>query len=156
MRRAASLIIASIAVVVMGIVFYLTLGAWSSLGSPSGISNYRIGLSNAIQVTPVSVEGAGWQIVIMVENLGNVDALVDTIYVNKVPVAEKGLIHGGSLSSRLSIGTSIPLDGLVIPVGKSANIYLWIGNDKFSRGTSIEIEIQKVDSLELRKTITLK
>ena len=81
--------------------------------------------------------------------------MVDTVYVNKVPVTEKGLVHGDSLSSTLAIGTSIPLDGLVVPGGESVNIYLWIGSDKYTKGISIQIEVQKKDSIGLMKILTL-
>lgn len=155
MRKAASVIIGIVVLVICSIGFYVALEAWGSSDFSVSFATCRIGLVSAFQVSPVSVENAGYQIVLMVENLGKVDALVDTIYVNDNPVTEKGLIHGESLSSKLSIGTSVPEEGVVVPVGGSVTMYLWIGNDRFTKGASIEIEVQDKDSIELLKTITL-
>ena len=155
MRRETSLLIVTTVVVVIGIIFYAIFSTWGSLGSSGQPSSYSIALINAYPISPVSVDNARWQIVLRVGNLGNAKALVNTIYVDGVPVSEKGLNHGDSLSSRLSIGTSVPEEGVAIPVGRSATLYLWIGSDKFTRGTSIVIEVQNKDSPELQKIITL-
>ena len=51
-------------------------------------------LFSAIQVKPISVDKAGWQIVLSIENFGKEEIVLDKIYVNGESIAEMGLIHG--------------------------------------------------------------
>ena len=154
LRKGTGKATATIILVLFSVFFYGALQIWGSFGSSSNSNYYRLGLAAAFQVSPVSVENARWQIVLIVENLGTADTLVDTIYVNNDPVTIQGLIHGDTLNSTLDIGTSVPYEGVIIPGGKSATFYVWIGADKFTSGTSIEVEVQK-SALELRKTVKL-
>ena len=63
---------------------------------------------------------------------------------------------GDSLISEVSIGTSIPTSGLTIEPGQEITEYLWIGNQLYSPGTSIEIQIENINKASIVRNVTLK
>lgn len=154
-RIAGSPVLATIILIVAGLIVGSVIFIWNTVGSSDTTQIYKIGFSSVYQVKPVSVENAGWQLVCIVNNLGSREAVVEKIFVNGELVVETGLIHGDSLSSTTSVGTSIPVDGLKIAPGDKATFYIWIGSKRFNSGTVINIDLQRVNQLELRRSIQL-
>lgn len=154
-RIAGSPVLATIILIVAGLIVGSVIFIWNTVGSSDTTQIYKIGFSSVYQVKPVSMENAGWQIVCVVTNLGSKEVFLEKIFVNGELVVETGLIHGDSLSSTTSIGTSVPVDGLKIDPGDKATFYVWVGSKIGSTGTVINIDLQRVNQLELRRTIRL-
>jgi len=153
--RAGSPIIGIIVLLVVGTVFVVSAYVWTLVGPSEEPQVYRIEISAVFQVSDVSVVDARWRIALIVNNVGDSEAVVDKIFVNGKLVEEFGVCEGGSLSSRASIATSVPVGGLRLPVGAKETVYLWIGGDVYSSGTVVNIELQRTGQVELRRTITL-
>ena len=153
-RRAGGPVTATILLVIAGAIVAGIIYAWNLVGS-SEIPQYKMEISAVYLVSQVSVENARWQVVVIVSNLGNRESVVDKIFVNKKLVEEIEIMQGGSISSKASIGTSIPEGGLKISPGEKATIYVWIGGECYTSGTIINIDVQRIDQLELRRTLEL-
>ena len=123
--------------------------------SSNGAGYYKLDFVSAMQVNPVSVDGAGWQIKLTVGNIGNQDLVLERIYVNDKLVSENGLIHGEKLSSTWVIGSSLPDIGAFIQPGRSETVYLWLGSELFRKGETLTIELQNQDQMDLKKTVTI-
>ena len=99
---------------------------------------------------PISVDGARWQLAIMVTNKGKGAMTVSSVYVNDKKADIFGMAHGDSLQNGGQIGTSIPVEGLHLEPGNSSNIYVWIGKDLFSSGTDITIHLNNLTQVPIR------
>jgi hypothetical protein len=92
----------------------------------------------------------------MLRNDGKGDVLLKKVYVNRELVDEYGVSPGGRLSSKSVIGTSVPLDGVVIGSDSRLTISVWIGSDLFSSGNQISLHIFNPNTLEYTRYIKLK
>ena len=106
-------------------------------------------------VTPVSVENAGWQISVVVSNRGKGSFGMYKVYVNKEEVDMYGLVHGDVLPDGKKIGTSVPSPSLIVEPSETRTIYVWVGNELFSPGTQVVININDPNSITLMKAVTL-
>ena len=125
--RAGSPIIGIIVLLVVGTVFVVSAYVWTLVGPSEEPQVYRIEISAVFQVSDVSVVDARWRIALIVNNVGDSEAVVDKIFVNGKLVEEFGVCEGGSLSGKSVIATSVPVGGLRLPVGAKETVYLWIG-----------------------------
>lgn len=105
---------------------------------------------------PVSVNNARWEIIIVLSNKGTQNIPIKDLLINKKPINEYGLMIGDSLISEVSIGTSIPKSGLTIEPGQEITEYLWVGNQLYSPGTSIEIQIENINKASIVRNIILR
>ena len=117
---------------------------------------YKLSLKTIYPVKPISVDNAGWQLALHVENHGNREYFIDKVYINGMIIEELGVIHGDSLSSNATIGTSIPVNGLVLPPNNWMTVYVWIGSNLYAKGTRLTVELQEPSQLELREIIILR
>lgn len=154
-KRAVSPILGTIVVLLVGLTVASMLSISNTTGSSEGSTIYKLAFTSIYQATPVSVDNAGWQLVLLIENQGNTDNVLQRVYLNEQLIDELGYIHGDALPSGTTIATSIPSGGLTIPPNSLVTVYIWIGEALYSQGTQLTIELQKLNQLELRKTITL-
>lgn len=154
-RLAGDPFLGAIVLAVAGIIVTSIIYFWGAADSSRSTQVYKIEISSIYQVKPVSVGNAGWQIVLSVTNLGNREAVVEKIFVNEELVVETGLMHGESLSSTKTVGTNIPGGGVHIAPGNRATFYVWIGSKRYTSGTVVNIDIQRINQIEFRRTITL-
>ena len=158
-ERATSLVLATLLLIVLGVAVAIILTMWDTASSSQSPENTmftnKLVLESVRLVKPITVENAKWQIELIINNNGNADAIVDKVYINNKLVTETGISQGGALSSKSSIGTDLPVDGLVVPKGKSVTINVWLGQDLYNLGTSILVEAQRQDVFELKKYIVL-
>ena len=131
------------------------LGVLEIGSSPIEFKTAKLRFVNVYQAELVSIDDAGWQLVLLVLNQGNGDCVLDSVYLNGELVDDFGYNHGDTLSSKTSIATSIPSGGLSIPANSQKTVYIWIGENLYSRGTQLTIELQKPNQLILQKIITL-
>lgn len=156
MERKATSPIISIIVIIFIVISIVVALNYIGNNSAKEVPVYKIEFVAAYQTTPVSIENAKWQIVLLIKNLGNQDYLLDKVYLNDKEITETGLMHGDKLDNDTIIGTSLSKDGDVIPPGASVNQYIWIGGGRFSEGTQIKIDLNTLNQLQLSKIITLK
>ena len=155
MKRAVSPTLSSIVVLVVGLTLALILSASNITGSSEDSTIYKLAFTSIYQAKPVSVNNAGWQLVLLIENQGNRDNILQRVYLNDQLIDEVGYNHGDTLPNGTTIATSIPAGGLTVPPNSRVTAYIWIGEGLYSQGTQLTIELQKLKQLELRKTITL-
>jgi hypothetical protein len=156
LRRAISPLIATIILLIVGLVAASIVMVSDMVGSSNEPTVYKLFFTSVYQVKPVSVDNAGWQLALLVENEGNQEDVLDKVYLNGELIEEIGIIHGDLLSSRSAVGTSIPVGGLAISPGSRVTIYIWIGSDLYTQGTQLTIELLKPGQFELRKIIVLR
>ena len=151
-RKGISPILATIILALMGLLTAGLLGVWDTGSSKPVI--YKLEFTAAYLVNPVSVENAGWQIALLVNNAGTMEMMIDKIYVNNKLVEELGVTHGDSLSSASSIGISVPEGGYVVSPGVDT-IYIWVGSKTYNKGATLIIHLQQPDNLHLTKQVEL-
>ena len=155
LRRGVSPVLGLIVVIMVGLSIASLLYYSDTAGPSIESEKPLLRFIHVYQASPVSVDDAGWQLVLLVQNQGNGEGKLDRVYLNGDQVEATGYIHGDTLPSKTSIASSIPSGGLIIPGDSEATVYIWIGEARYSRGTQLTIELQKPNQLILQKTITL-
>lgn len=102
-----------------------------------------------------SVENAKWGIVFVVKNSGTENIFIDNLAVNNELINDYDIVSGDSLSDKSSIGTSVTKKGINLRPGESISSYIWIGSDLYSTGTSVNIQILNVNSVEISYNVYL-
>lgn len=90
-----------------------------------------------------------------VKNSGTRPVILGFVTVNEVPVDEYDIQPGEALTDTANTGTSIPSTGLYLESGESATVYLWIGSDLLSSGTSVSIRLQGSSGIGYIKLVKL-
>jgi hypothetical protein len=152
-REAGGKVLAGIALFVFGVVLAVLLYYWNAAAAP-GSPRYHV-VVDSVSLEPVSVDNAGWEVSLTLRNDGKGDVLLKKVYVNRKLVDEYGVSPGGSLSGRSVIGTSVPVDGIVIVPGSRLSISVWVGSDLFGGGSQISLHIFDPNTLEYTRYITL-
>ncbi|TRO53827.1 hypothetical protein E2P71_05615 [Candidatus Bathyarchaeota archaeon] len=75
--------------------------------------------------------------------------------VNNVAMNDYGVSSGGSLSTALCTGTSISSNGLTLMSGEVTIIYVWIGGDLMSSGTSCEVKLHSEAGMDYLRLVKL-
>ncbi|MFC1802435.1 hypothetical protein ACFL0D_00545 [Thermoproteota archaeon] len=154
-RKGVSPVIAS--VILIGIGLFLALSI-SDLFRETAFSQARI---EAIEysyiycTTNTSINQAKWKVVFHVINRGTQSVHLKEVFVNEKKVEIFGLVNGDSLDRGNLIGTSLPVDGLNLMAGEGANVYVWVGDQLFSSGTTIIINLNTINSDTNKKFIQL-
>ena len=152
-RGAGGKVLTGIALCIFGIILAVLVYHWNTAAAPNG-PMYHV-VVDSVSLEPVSVDNARWEISLSLRNDGKGDVLLKKVYVNRELVDEYGVSPGGSLSGESVIGTSVPVDGVVIGSGSRLSISVWIGSDLFSRGNQISLHIFDPDMLEYTRYIVL-
>jgi hypothetical protein len=152
-RGAGGKVLTGVALFVFGIVLAVLLYYWNAAAAPSG-PRYHV-VFDSVSLEPVSVDNARWEIALMLRNDGGGDVVLKKVYVNRKLVDEYGVRSGGSLSSKSVIGTSIPVEGVVIGSDSKLSIIVWIGSDLFSSGSQISLHVFDPNTLEYTRYIVL-
>jgi flagellin-like protein len=155
-RRALSPVLGTVIIVGVTIV----LAVYASYGY-SGVTetNTRyivLAFEHAYCKKPVTVENAGWEIEMLLTNKGSHNLYIKKLLVNEKPVIEYGLLHDGKLSSNKALGTSIPDEGITLIPGQSIIEYLWVGHALYSKGSSIEIQVDNINDVAIKRYVLLE
>jgi archaellum component FlaG (FlaF/FlaG flagellin family) len=122
----------------------------------SAYTNYStLEFISATSYITKSVENAKWGIVFVVKNSGTENILIEDLAVNNELINAYGILSGDSLSDKYSTSTSISENGYNISPGESISAYIWIGSGLYSSGTSINIQILNVNSVDLSYNVYL-
>jgi hypothetical protein len=114
-----------------------------------------IEITTAYNVLETNVSNARWKIVLGVKNTGSDASTIREILVNNVAVNDYGVSSGGSLSTALCTGTSISSNGLTLMSGEVTIIYVWIGGDLMSSGTSCEVKLHSEAGMDYLRLVKL-
>lgn len=153
-RRAGGKVLTGIALMIFGVVLAVLVYHWNTVFAPGDGPSYHVAIAS-VSLEPVSVDNAGWEVSLTLRNDGKGDVLLKKVYVNKKLVDEYGVSPGGSLSGKSVIGTSVPVDGVVIVSDSRLSISVWVGSDLFSGGSQISLHIFDPNTLEYTRYITL-
>ena len=152
-RGAGGKVLTGITLFIFGVVLAVLVYYWNAAAAPSG-PLYHV-VIDSVSLEHVSVDNARWEVSLMLRNDGKGDVVLKKVYVNRELVDEYGVSPGGSLSGKSVIGTSVPVDGVVIGSGSRLSISVWIGSDLFSSGNQISLHIFNPDTLEYTRYIVL-
>lgn len=145
---------AGVVLIVFGVVLAVLVYHWNTAFAPGDGPSYHV-VVDSVSLEPVSVGNAGWEVSLMLRNDGRGDVLLRKVYVNRELVDEYGVSPGGSLSGRSVVGTSVPVDGVVVGAGSRVSISVWVGSDLFSGGSQISLHVFNPYTLEYTRYITL-
>jgi flagellin-like protein len=154
-RKALSPVIGT--VIILGVTIFLAVYATYGYSGITETNTRYIVLAfeHAYCKDPVTVEKAGWEIEMLLTNKGTHNLYIKKLQVNEKPVTEYGLLHGGKLSSNKVMGTSIPDEGITLVLGQSIIEYLWVGHALFSRGSSIEVQVDNINDVAIKRYVLL-
>jgi len=156
LRKAVSPAVTNTILVAVAIMVSVGVSYWIVGLSTQNTMFEVIEITTAYNMLETNVTNARWKIVLGIKNTGSDAATIKEIFVNSVPVNDFGVSGGGSLSDASSTGTSIPPNGLTLMSGEGTIIYVWIGGDLMSSGTSCEVSIHSeagMDYLSLVKLV---
>jgi FlaG/FlaF family flagellin (archaellin) len=139
--------IAIISSVILGVFYKEVTSAYTNYSTLEFLS--------ATSFVTNSVENAKWGVVFLVKNSGTEDILIENLAVNDDLIELYGILSGGSISDKYSIGTSVSSDGIILRPGESMSAYVWIGSGLYSSGTSINIRILNVNSVDVSYNVYL-
>ena len=154
-RRGVSPVIASLILIGVGLFLALTT---SNLYREIAFSNVKVEVvqySYIYCTTETEVDNSSWKIIFQVFNRGTEPVELIEVFVNGRIVDVYGLVHGDSLLSGELLGTSLPIDGYKLMNGEGLEIYLWIGDELFSSGTVVVINLNPINNVTLSKSIKL-
>jgi hypothetical protein len=155
-RRATGNLLAGIVLIVLGVIIAVLVYQWNAAVAPSDdSSSYHVIIDSVSLVEPVSVDNARWEIALTVRNNGKAGAELRNVYVNRKIVDEYGLEPGGSLSCGSVIGTSLPVEGIILDSNERVTIVIWIGSELFSKGNQISLHIFNPNILEYTRYLVL-
>ena len=147
--------IATIILVAVTIAVTVSAALWIAgiYGQYTGFE--RIEIPVAYCMSNPGVNNSKWGIFLSLKNGGSNPSRILYIMVNGILVSENNISAGGSLSSPDSIGTTLPSEGMSIESGETVDVYIWIGEDLFSSGTSVSINLHSVSGIEYVKLLKL-
>jgi archaellum component FlaG (FlaF/FlaG flagellin family) len=101
------------------------------------------------------VANAKWEIVFTVKNTGTEDILLEDLAVNNILIKDYDLSPGDSLFDVYSTGTNLPEEAYILRPGETLFGNIWVGNGLFSSGTTINIQILNVNSVDVAFSVVL-
>jgi archaeal type IV pilus assembly protein PilA len=154
-RKAISPVIATVILVAIGMIIAMA-ASFFLVGTAGQYTSYeRVEIASAYSTLSPGVTNAQWGIVLDVKNSGSRPSSISMVTVNEVPIDEYGILLGGVLSEASAIGSNMPPDGLNLQSGESTTVYVWVGSDLFSSGTSISVKLQSVSGIGYIKLVQL-
>lgn len=154
-RKAISPVIATVILVAVGMAIAMGV-SYYLLGTAGVYTSYeRIEIPSAYSTLNPGVTNARWGIALDIKNSGSRPSSIILVTVNEIPVDEYGITQIGSLTDASSKGTSLQSSGLSLQSGESSTVYVWIGSDLFSSGTSISVKLQSSSGIGYIKLVRL-
>lgn len=155
-RRAVSPVVTETILVAVTIIVSIVASYWLVGVVTQSIMFETIEITTAYNILETNVTNAHWKIVLHVRNTGSDAATIREIFVNGAPVNDYEVSSGGSLSNDLCTGTSMSSSGLTLTSGEGTIIYVWIGSDLMSSGTSCEVKLHSEAGIDYMRLIKLK
>jgi archaellum component FlaG (FlaF/FlaG flagellin family) len=101
------------------------------------------------------VTNAKWEIVFTLKNTGTEDIFLENLAVNNILIKDYDLSAGDSLFDIYSTGTNLPEEMYILRPGETVSAYIWVGSGLFSSGTTINIQVLNVNSVDVSFSVYL-
>ena len=154
-RKAVSPAVTNTILVAVAITLSVGASYWLMGVSTQSTSFGIIEIKTAYNRLENNVTNARWKIILGVKNTGSDAATISEVSVNGVPVNVYGVSNGGSLPDASCTGTSILSSGLTLTSGEGTTVYVWIGSDIMSSGTSCEVKLHSEADMACIRLIKL-
>jgi len=154
-RKAVSPTVTTTILVAVAIMLSIGASYWIMGVSTQSTRFETIEITTAYNILETNVTNAHWRIVLGVKNTGSDAATIREVSVNGVPVNVYGASNGGSLPNAMCTGTSISSSGLTLRSGEGATVYVWIGDDLISSGTSCEVKLHSEAGMDYLRLVKL-
>ena len=154
-KKAVSPVITTVILVAVAIAISISAAYWMSGISGEYTGLEKVEIPTAYCTLNPTVNNSRWEIHLSLKNSGSNPTRIMYVMVNNMLVSEYNITAGGSLSGADSIGTSIPESGLGIESGQTLDVYVWIGEDLLSSGTSVSIDLHSVSGIDYVKLLKL-
>jgi hypothetical protein len=150
-RKGVSPVIASVILIAVGLFIALTISGFYRETAFSQIKVEVIEYSYIFCTTTTSVNNAKWQIEVNIINRGTQSIRLIEVFVNDEEVDVYGLNVNSYLANGGLIGTSLSTDGVNLLTSEELKLYIWVGDQLFSSGTSITINVNSVNNVNHKK-----
>jgi len=154
-RKAVSPAVTTTILVAVAIMLSIGASYWLMGVSTQSTRFETIEIKTAYNRVDTKVTNAHWKIVLSMKNTGSDAATIIEVSVNGVPVNVYGVSNGGSLPNSLCTGTSISSSGLTLMSGEGATVYVWIGGDLITSGTSCEVKLHSEAGMDYLRLVKL-
>jgi len=154
-RKAVSPAVTTTILVAVAIMLSIGASYWLMGVSTQSTRFETIEIKTAYNRLDTNVTNAHWKIVLGMKNTGSDAATIIEVSVNGVPVNIYGVSNGGSLPNSLCTGTSISSSGLTLMSGEEATVYVWIGGDLITSGTSCEVKLHSEAGMDYLRLVKL-
>ena len=143
--------------ILVAVAIMLSIGAtyWIMGVSTQGTRFETIEITTAYNRLETNVTNAHWRIVLGVKNTGSDAATIREVLVNGVPMNAYGVSDGGSLPDAFCTGTSISSSGLTLMSGERTTVYVWIGGDLITSGTTCEVKLHSEAGMDYMRLVKL-
>ena len=154
-RKAVSPVIATIILVGVTLFVALTIGALYRETAFSYVQGQIIEYPYIYCELDNTVNNAKWKIELHVVNRGTQSVQIEEVFLNERPVDVYGIMAGGSLSDGSLIGTSLSSDGINLQPGENVDVLVWIGDERFSSGTTVLVRMGAVNNVAQNISVKL-
>jgi hypothetical protein len=155
-RKAVSPVIATVILIGVGLFLSLTMGSYFREKAYSQVKVEAIEFSYILSKIPSSVDNSKWLIEAKIINRGTQSIRLIKVSVNDREVDVYGLNSSSSLAHGGFIGTSLPVDGVNLLTSEEFVLYIWVGDQLFSSGTTITVDVNSVNNVNHKKFVQLK
>ena len=147
--------ITTVILVAVSIAVSLSAAYWITGIYGQYIGFEKIEIPTAYCTSNPLVNNSKWGIFISMKNSGSNPTQILYVMVNGILVSEYNISEGGSLSDPSRIGTSLLESELGLESGETINFYIWIGEDLFSSGTSVSVNLHSLSGIDYAKLLKL-
>ncbi len=155
-RKAVSPAVTTTILVAVAIMLSISASYWLVGVYTQGTKFETIEITTAYNMLETNITNAHWRIVLDVKNTGSEASTIREVFVNGEPVNVFGISAGGSLPNAMCTGTSISSSGLKLMSGEGTTVYVWIGDDLLSSGTSCEVKLHSEAGMDYLRLVKLK
>jgi flagellin-like protein len=154
-RKGVSPVIATVVLIGVALFLALTMSAYYRETAYSQIRVEAIEFSHIYSITTTYVSNSKWQIEAKIINRGTQSIRLTKVSVNDREVDVYGLNTSSSLAHGGLIGTSLPVDGVNLLPSEELVLLIWVGEQLFSSGTTITVDINSVNNVNHMKFVKL-
>lgn len=154
-RKGVSPVIASLILIGIGLFLALTVSAFYRETTYSQVRVEAIEFSYILCKTTSLVSNSKWMVEVNVINRGTQSIRLIKVSVNDKEVDMYGLNASSSLSHGGLIGTNLPPDGVNLLTSEELVLYIWLGDQLFSSGTTITVDVNSVNNVNHKKFVKL-
>ena len=154
-RRGLSPVIATTILVAVALTTSIILGIFYEEVTTAYTNYATLEFLSAASSISDKVANAKWEIVFTVKNTGTEDIFLEDLAVNNILIKDYDLSAGDSLIDIYSTGTNLPEKAYILRPGETISANIWVGSGLFSSGTTVNIQILNVNSVDVSFSVIL-